>query len=111
MRIAAIADIHCNTTSHDLVRSLFAQMAQRADIVLLCGELVDYGLPEEAAVLAKEISSLKIPTLAVLGNHEYESGKEDEVRRILTGAGATILDGVSRNCSACILPRCAEFDE
>jgi predicted MPP superfamily phosphohydrolase len=84
MRIAAIADIHCNTTSHDLVRSLFAQMAQRADIVLLCGDLVDYGLPEEAAVLAKEISSLKIPTLAVLGNHEYESGKEDEVRRILT---------------------------
>jgi predicted MPP superfamily phosphohydrolase len=61
MRIAAIADIHCNTTSHDLVRSLFAQMAQRADIVLLCGDLVD-GLPEEAAVLAKEISSLKIPT-------------------------------------------------
>ncbi|MGN6735237.1 MAG: metallophosphoesterase, partial [Candidatus Binatia bacterium] len=56
MRIAAIADIHCNTTSHDLVRSLFAQMAQRADIVLLCGDLVDYGLPEEAAVLAKEIS-------------------------------------------------------
>ena len=96
MRIAAIADIHCNTTSHDLVRSLFAQMAQRADIVLLCGDLVDYGLPEEAAVLAKEISSLKIPTLAVLGNHEYESGKEDEVRRILTGAGATILDGDAR---------------
>jgi predicted phosphodiesterase len=60
MRIAAIADIHCNTTSHDLVRSLFAQMAERADIVLLCGDLVDYGLPEEAAVLAKEISSLKI---------------------------------------------------
>jgi Icc-related predicted phosphoesterase len=96
MRIAAIGDIHCNTTSHDLVRSLFGQIASRADVLLLCGDLVDYGLPEEAAVLAKEISGLKIPTLAVLGNHEYESGKADEVKRILTGAGATVLDGDAR---------------
>jgi len=97
MRIAAIGDIHCNTTSHDLVRSLFAQIAQqRVDILLLCGDLVDYGLPDEAVILAKEISSLKIPTLAVLGNHEYESGKQDEVNRIFSDAGAAVLDGDAR---------------
>jgi Icc-related predicted phosphoesterase len=97
MRIAAVGDIHCNTTSHDLVRSLFTQIAQqRADILLLCGDLVDYGLPDEAVILAKEISSLKMPTLAVLGNHEYESGKQDEVNRILTDAGAAMLDGDAR---------------
>ena len=61
MRIAAFGDIHCNTTSHDLVRSLFTQIAQqRVDILLLCGDLVDYGLSDEAVILAKEISSLKI---------------------------------------------------
>ena len=96
MRIAALADIHCNNSSHDLLRPLFAQMARSADIVLLCGDLVDYGLPDEAAILAKEIVNLKIPVLAVLGNHEYESGKQEEVRKILSDAGANVLDGDAR---------------
>jgi Icc-related predicted phosphoesterase len=99
MRIAAIGDIHCNTTSHDLIRSLFGQIAQRADILLLCGDLVDYGLPDEAVILAKEIANLKIPTLAVMGNHEYESGKVDEVKRILSDVGTTVLDGDAREVS------------
>ncbi len=96
MRIAAIGDIHCNHTSHDLIRPLFGQIARSADILLLCGDLVDYGLPDEATVLAKEIANLKIPVLAVLGNHEYESGKQDEVKKILADAGADILDGDAR---------------
>src|SRR5436189_112091 len=79
MRIAAIGDIHCNHTSHDLIRPLFGQIARSADILLLCGDLVDYGLPDEATVLAKEIANLKIPVLAVLGNHEYESGEPAEI--------------------------------
>jgi Icc-related predicted phosphoesterase len=58
--------------------------------------LIDYGLPEEALLLAKQISSLKIPLLAVLGNHEFESGKQEEVKKILADAGAMILDGDAR---------------
>jgi predicted MPP superfamily phosphohydrolase len=58
------------------------QIAQSADVLLLCGDLVDYRLPEEAIVLAKEVSNLKIPVLAVLGNHEFESGKPEQVKRI-----------------------------
>lgn len=96
MRIAALADLHCNNTSHDWIRPLFMQIAQSADVLLLCGDLIDYGLPEEALVLAKEISSLKIPVLAVLGNHEYESGKPDEVKRMFSDAGAMVLDGDAR---------------
>jgi Icc-related predicted phosphoesterase len=96
MRIAALADIHCNNTSHDKLRPLFLQIAQSADVLLLCGDLIDYGLPEEAMVLAKEISSLKIPVLAVLGNHEYESGKQDEVKKIFSDAGTMVLDGDAR---------------
>jgi len=96
MRVAALADIHCNKTSHDMLRPLFMQIAQSADVLLLCGDLIDYGLPEEAIVLAKEISSLKIPVLAVLGNHEFESGKQDEVKRIFSDAGAMLLDGDAR---------------
>src|SRR5207248_3161897 len=60
---------------------------------LLCGDLIDYGLPEETRVLAKELTGLKLAVLAVLGNHEYEAGQVDEVTRILCDAGVVVLDG------------------
>lgn len=96
MRIAAIGDIHCNDTSYDAMRPLFNDIGRSADLLLLCGDLVDYGLPEEAIVLAKEIGNLAIPSVAVLGNHEFENGKQDEVKKILSDAGVTVLDGDAR---------------
>ena len=36
---------------------------------------------------------MKIPVIAVLGNHDFESGKPDEIRQILADAGVTVLDG------------------
>ena len=61
---------------------------------MLCGDFTDYGLPEEARILARELTaSVKIPVIAVLGNHDYESGKQDEIRQILIDAGVTVLDG------------------
>jgi Icc-related predicted phosphoesterase len=96
MRIAAIGDIHCNSAAYESMPGLFAQIAKQADMLLMCGDIVDYGLPEEAVVIAKEISNLRIPVLAVLGNHEYESGKQEAVVRILSEAGALFLDGDAR---------------
>jgi Icc-related predicted phosphoesterase len=96
MRVAALADIHCDKTSRQSVRTLFTQISQSADILLLCGDLIDYGLPEEATILAKEMASLKLPILVVLGNHEFESGRQDEVKKIFSEAGAVVLDGDAR---------------
>jgi Icc-related predicted phosphoesterase len=96
MRVAALADLHCDKTSRESVRILFTEISQSADILLLCGDLIDYGLPEEAIILAKEMASLKLPILVVLGNHEFESGKQDEVKKIFSDAGAVVLDGDAR---------------
>ncbi len=93
LRIAAVADLHCTRRSQGMLQSLFAQVAAQADVLLLCGDLVDYGLPDEAELLTKELAALKLPILAVLGNHEYESGRVDDVVRILCDAGVTVLDG------------------
>jgi Icc-related predicted phosphoesterase len=96
VRVAAIADLHCTKTSQGAFVPLLSQATANADVLLLCGDLTDYGLPEEAHVLAKEwTSSVKIPTLGVLGNHDYESGKPDEVEKILSDAGMKILNGDS----------------
>ncbi len=94
LRIAAVADIHCTRTSQGAFQSLFAEIAGSADILLLPGDLTAYGLPEEARVLARELTvAAKMPIIAVLGNHEYESEKQDEVKQILVDAGVRLLDG------------------
>ena len=67
---------------------------ERADFLLLCGDLTDYGLPEEAHILVEELAAaVKIPIVAVLGNHDFESGQHVEVCKILTEAGIKVLDG------------------
>jgi Icc-related predicted phosphoesterase len=94
VRVAAVGDVHCGKASQGALQPLFARMAEAADVAVLCGDLTDYGLPEEARVLAREVTGvLKIPVVAVFGNHDYESGHADEVATILTDAGIRILDG------------------
>jgi Icc-related predicted phosphoesterase len=94
VRVAAVGDLHCTKTSQGAFQSLFAAASSSADVLLLCGDLTDYGLPEEARVLARELATaLRIPVVGVLGNHDYESGQHAEVVQILRDAGVVILDG------------------
>lgn len=96
LRIAAVADIHVKKTSQGALQPMFAKATEAADVLLLCGDLTDYGTAEEATILAKDIrSSLRIPALAVLGNHDFESGQEADVVKIVADAGVTVLDGES----------------
>lgn len=96
LRIAAVGDLHCSKTSRGRVEPILARMAAAADVLCLCGDLTDYGLREEAVVLASELAVVgKKPVLCVLGNHDYESGRVDEVRDVLCEAGAVVLCGES----------------
>jgi Icc-related predicted phosphoesterase len=95
LRVAAIADVHCTRKARGEYQPLFAHAAAHADVLLLCGDLTDYGLPEEAQVLAGELGAVSIPVLAVLGNHDHESGRAEEVRSIVAEAGVQVLDGDS----------------
>lgn len=94
VKVAAVGDIHCNECHRDVVHSLLAHITETADILLLCGDLTDTGLIEEAHILAREITkTVKIPVVGVLGNHDYESGKQLEIKHILVDAGVILLDG------------------
>jgi len=94
-RVAALGDLHCTEASHGILQPLFSQIAESADVMVLCGDLTDHGMIPQAQTLAKELSTAahKIPTVAVMGNHDYESGHAAEVRQILSDAGVTLLDG------------------
>ncbi|HXT14827.1 MAG TPA: metallophosphoesterase [Gemmatimonadaceae bacterium] len=93
VRLAALSDIHYTKSSAGAMAPLFAQIAETADVLVLGGDLTDYGLAEEARVLAKDLAPVKIPVVGVLGNHDFEAGQEGDIVRILTDVGVHMLDG------------------
>jgi Icc-related predicted phosphoesterase len=94
VRVAAVGDLHVPRGGHAGLQPAFATAAANADVLVLCGDITDYGLPEEARIVASALSpAVKIPVVAVLGNHDFESGHEDEVKKILVDAGVMVLDG------------------
>jgi Icc-related predicted phosphoesterase len=95
VRIAAVGDLHYGrATAQGSLQPLFARINEDADVLVLAGDLTDYGSPEEARALAREVTgALKIPAVGVLGNHDFESNQQDEIRAILKDAGLVTLDG------------------
>lgn len=94
VRVAALSDLHYSrTTPAGSLQPLFAQISDAADVLVLCGDLTDYGLADEARALVRELSALKIPAVAVLGNHDFESGQQAEICKIVADAGVVPLDG------------------
>ena len=94
VRLAALSDLHYSKSSHGAMAPLFERITESADVLVLPGDLTDYGLAEEAKVLARDLTAMvKIPIVAVLGNHDLESGEEDEIVKILSDAGVKLLDG------------------
>ena len=95
LRIAAMADMHYTKDVTDSLRPALQAVAETADVLVLCGDLTDYGLPEEAQAALAEFRAAPIPIVAVLGNHDFQSGREKEVREVLERGGIHVLDGSS----------------
>jgi Icc-related predicted phosphoesterase len=94
-RMAAMADLHYGVDAQGKYASAFVQAGEEADVLLLCGDLADHGLTSECRALVSDLQAVArhIPVLAVLGNHEFESGQPHEVSRILSDGGVRVLDG------------------
>ena len=92
LRVAAIGDLHVMENSAAPYRELFAEIGNAADVLVLCGDLTNFGKTSEAEILAEDIRACSIPVVGVLGNHDYECGQPEEVARILHEAGMTVLD-------------------
>jgi Icc-related predicted phosphoesterase len=94
LRLCATADLHYAKHSRGILHEAFAEISRNADMLLLCGDLTDYGLPEEAEELVADIrAAVRIPTLAVLGNHDFESGQPESISKVLDDAGVNVLNG------------------
>ena len=77
-----------------MLHEAFAEISRSADMLLLCGDLTEYGLPEEAEQLVADIrATVRIPMVAVLGNHDFESGQSELLCKVLDEAGVNVLNG------------------
>jgi Icc-related predicted phosphoesterase len=93
MRIAAVGDLHCRADTRKTIGQGLRGVDSEAEVLLLAGDMTDHGTLEEASWLAEELSGLTMDKVAVLGNHDYDCGREAEVRATLAKAGVTLLDG------------------
>src|SRR5258708_23607582 len=93
MRIAATADLHFNPQNYSKLQDQFDRVRDEADVLVLAGDLTNYGQPSEMEPLINVLLRLRIPTVAVLGTHDYESGKEEELCRMMVAARIKVLDG------------------
>jgi Icc-related predicted phosphoesterase len=93
IRIAAVGDVHFGTRSGGTLRPALAHLPDRADLLLIAGDLTRCGGPEEVRVLAEELGGVPVPKVAVLGNHDYHANKEAQVRSILEDSGVRVLEG------------------
>lgn len=92
-KIAAMADLHMRLTDKNLWKDCFEELSEEVDVLVICGDLTDTGDEEEAQLLAEELHAVSIPVVGVLGNHDYEKGRQKIIRQILMDSKMTILDG------------------
>jgi Icc-related predicted phosphoesterase len=93
IRLAASGDLHFGLESAGSLRPQLEELPDRADVLLLAGDLTRHGEPDEAAVLADELRELPLPIVAVLGNHDYHADREKEIRAVMEDAGVRVLEG------------------
>ncbi|MEV0597152.1 metallophosphoesterase family protein [Nonomuraea cavernae] len=100
LRIAAAGDLHLGEDARGTYRERLKGIEDRADVLMLAGDLTRHGTLEEGRVVADELRDLPVPAVTVLGNHDYHSDLQHEIAAVLRDAGVIVLDddGVVIQC-------------
>jgi Icc-related predicted phosphoesterase len=93
IRVAAVGDVHYDASSAGRLRTQFQSLAEKADLLLLCGDLTQSGAVDEVEALATDLQGIGVPVVSILGNHDYHRDEQDEVRAALRRAGVIALEG------------------
>jgi len=91
LRVAAVGDLHVNEAAQHPYRELFERVGDDADVLCLCGDLVNFGKTAEVKILVEDIKACRIPIVGVMGNHEHECGQPEVVMDMLCEAGVQMI--------------------
>lgn len=95
IRIAAVGDVHYDRHSRNRLRFHFHALKDKADILLIAGDLTQAGTVPEAQALASDLSDVPIPVVLVLGNHDFHQNKQSEIISLFRNMGIHVLEGTS----------------
>jgi Icc-related predicted phosphoesterase len=90
--VAAIGDLHVSEGGQGRYADMFREISDCADVLVLAGDLTNFGKVTEAEILAEDLRHCTIPIVAVLGNHDVEAGETDQLLAIVESVGVTMLD-------------------
>lgn len=93
IRVAAVGDLHVGPDSAGALREQLVGLPDKADVLLIAGDLTKSGRPEEAEVLAAELQGAAVQVVAVLGNHDHHADRPDEIADLLRDVGVAVLEG------------------
>ena len=93
IRVAAAGDLHVGPDSARAVGEQLRTVADKADVLLIAGDLTKAGRTEEAAALAGELRDLGVQAVAVLGNHDHHGDRPQEIAELLREVGVIVLEG------------------
>jgi Icc-related predicted phosphoesterase len=88
-----MADVHFGPDARDSLRPHLAHLSERADLLLIAGDLTRVGDPAEAKFLLHELRDVRVPIVAVLGNHDHHTDRAGEIAALLGQAGVRVLEG------------------
>ena len=79
VRIAAVGDIHVGTDTCGRMAAAMRGIGERADMLLIAGDLTQTGSDDEVECLTRELEVVDVPIVAVLGNHDHHAGQPERV--------------------------------
>lgn len=94
-RVAAIGDLHIRTELPAGVTEQIRGIHQRADVLVVAGDITNHGRLAQAQLAANALRDAKIPVIAVLGNHDRRCLRKRAFIGILEDAGVRLIEGDS----------------
>lgn len=95
VRVAAAGDLHLGPKAPSRFRHSFEVAAAHADLLLIAGDLTASGELAEAQLAVQDLHRLRVPVVAVAGNHDLAGRQPRRLVEMLAEAGVTMLHGTS----------------
>lgn len=95
IRLAAIGDLHLRTSIPRQLADDLSAIDGLADLLVITGDLTEGGKIPEVELACELLAAVRMPKVAVLGNHDRRGLHRKAMRIALEASGVTLLEGTS----------------
>ena len=93
MRLALLSDLHGSRYGAEQRQLMAALQQQRPDAVLLCGDIFDSDSDYARSEAFLSQIAEAYPCYFVMGNHEYGTHRDEQIKELVRSLGITLLEG------------------